>query len=80
MIINEFISLQLIIYHIYYVYYILYMYNYLLFTSISMLYAHKCEQTVKKNIIFYYCILLYFCRGSLMFQRYLLGRSKVNAA
>ena len=39
------------------------MYNYLLFTSISMLCTHKyckCEQATKKNIIFYHCILLYF--------------------
>ena len=59
MIINEFISLQLIIYHIYYVYYTLYIHNYLLFTSISTLYAHKCEQTVKKTLYFitvFYCI------------------------
>ena len=43
----------------YYVYYILYMYNYLLFTSISMLHAHKCEQTAKKTLYFI-TILLYF--------------------
>ena len=59
MIINEFISLQLITCHIYHACYVLHMYNYLLFTSISMLYVHKCEQTVKKTLYFitvFYCI------------------------